>query len=101
MQYQSLLKEDKTMFSKIFGRLGEGPRRPPCRPQLLHFYSEKRYNSHIKPLVEARKRALAKREALGGMKVPAAIMIQNEVTKECWDKEPLSVQEEVVHEREC
>ncbi|KAJ7363882.1 hypothetical protein DFH08DRAFT_949516 [Mycena albidolilacea] len=99
-QYQSLLKEDKTTFSEIFGHLGEGPRRPPRRPQLLHFYSEKRYDSHIKPLVEARKRTLAKREALGGMKAPAAIVIQNEVTKECWDEEPLSVQEEVVRERE-
>ncbi|KAJ7357904.1 hypothetical protein DFH08DRAFT_953111 [Mycena albidolilacea] len=80
-QYQSLLKEDKTTFSEIFGRLGEGPWRPPRRPQLLHFYSEKRYDSHIKPLVEARKRALAKQE-------------------ECWDEEPLSVQEEVVRERD-
>jgi hypothetical protein len=37
---------------------------------------------------------------LGGTKAPAAIVIQNEVTKECWDEEPLSVQEEMVRERE-
>ncbi|KAJ7694010.1 hypothetical protein B0H14DRAFT_3530918 [Mycena olivaceomarginata] len=98
-QYASLLKEDKATFSEIFGRLG-GTRKPPRRPQLLHFYSEKRWDSHIKPRADERKRALERRAEMTGVPVPAAILIQNEVTKECWEDEPESLKEEMLRERE-
>ncbi|KAJ7713261.1 hypothetical protein B0H14DRAFT_3523509 [Mycena olivaceomarginata] len=99
-EYASLLEEDKTTFTDIFGQLGEGTRKPPRRPQLMHFYSEKRYDSHIRPRVEERKRALEQRAEFTGEKVPVAIKIQNVVTKECWDEESLAYQEEMVRERE-
>jgi hypothetical protein len=98
-QYASLLKEDKATFSEIFGRLG-GTRKPPCRPQLLHFYSEKRWDSHIKPRADERKRALERWAEMTGVPAPAAILIQNEVTKECWEDEPESLKEEMLRERE-
>ncbi|KAJ7786799.1 hypothetical protein B0H14DRAFT_3506384 [Mycena olivaceomarginata] len=99
-QYASLLKEDKATFSEIFGRLGEGTRKPPRRPQLLHFYSEKRWDSHIKPRADERKRVLEGRAERTGIPAPAAILIQNEVTKECWMDEPESFKDEMLRERE-
>ncbi|KAJ7850179.1 hypothetical protein B0H14DRAFT_3452103 [Mycena olivaceomarginata] len=99
-QFASLLKEDKATFADIFGHLGEGGRKPPRRPQLLHFYSEKRYDEHIKPRVEARKKVLAVRAEMTGVKAPAAITIQNEVTKECWDEESDLYMDSLLRERE-
>jgi hypothetical protein len=99
-QYANLLEDDKATFTDIFGRLGEGTRKPPRRPQLLHFYSEKRYQSHIKPRVEERKRVLEKRAEYRGEDPPVAITIQNDVTKECWEEESEAFQEEMVRERE-
>jgi hypothetical protein len=100
IQYSSLLKEDKATFNELFAQLGEGTRKPPRRPQLLHFYSEKRYDAHIRPRVEERKRVLQKRAEFGGAAMPHAITIQNEVTKESWDEETVAFQEEMVRQRE-
>jgi hypothetical protein len=95
-----LLEDDKATFTDIFRRLGEGTRKPPRRPPLLHFYSEKRYQSHIKPRVEEHKRALEKRAEYTGEDPPVAITIQNDVTKECWEEESEAFQEEMVREQE-
>ncbi|KAJ7691870.1 hypothetical protein B0H14DRAFT_2651873 [Mycena olivaceomarginata] len=99
-QYANLLEEDKATFTDIFGRLGEGTRKPPRCPQLLHFYSEKRYQSHIKPHVEQRKNALKKRAEFTGGDPPATITIQNDVTKECWEEESEMFQQEMLREQE-
>ncbi|KAJ7702610.1 hypothetical protein B0H14DRAFT_3527195 [Mycena olivaceomarginata] len=99
-QYANLLEDDKATFTDIFGRLGEGTRKPPRRPQLLHLYSEKRYQSHIKPRVEERKRVLEKHAEYRGEDPPVAITIQNDVTKECWEEESEAFQEEMVREWE-
>ncbi|KAJ7794561.1 hypothetical protein B0H14DRAFT_2621764 [Mycena olivaceomarginata] len=58
-----------------------------------------RYEEHIKLRVEARKRVLAKRAELSGVKAPHAITVQNEVTKECWEEETYVYQQEMVQER--
>ncbi|KAJ7840329.1 hypothetical protein B0H14DRAFT_3458244 [Mycena olivaceomarginata] len=81
-EYHTILRD---RLGKWYRR--QGGRKPPRCPQLLHFHSEKRYDEHIKPRVEARKKSLAVRAEMTGVKAPAAITIQNEVTKECWDEE--------------
>ncbi|KAJ7842533.1 hypothetical protein B0H14DRAFT_3456751 [Mycena olivaceomarginata] len=96
-QSASLLKEDKATFSEIFSQLG-GTRKPPHCPQLLHFYSEKSWDSHIKPRADERKRALERQVEMTGVPALAAILIQNEVTKECWEDEPESLKEEMLQE---
>ncbi|KAJ7264466.1 hypothetical protein B0H12DRAFT_1068719 [Mycena haematopus] len=99
-QYTSLLKEDKATFHDLFARLGEGGRKPPRRPQLMHFYSEKCYDAHIKSRVDERKKALQQRAEFTGTPAPAAIAIQNEVTKECWEEESEEFKLELLRERE-
>ncbi|KAJ7745168.1 hypothetical protein B0H14DRAFT_3514592 [Mycena olivaceomarginata] len=101
---EELAPEESTFrqdyYQKFHEGNGTGTRKPPCRPQLLHFYSEKRYDSHIRPRVEERKRALGQRAEFAGVEAPASIKIQNNVTKECWDEESMAYQEEMVKERE-
>ncbi|KAJ7711346.1 hypothetical protein B0H14DRAFT_3524575 [Mycena olivaceomarginata] len=79
-QYASLLKEDKATFSEIFGPTGRDEETPTLR---------------------ARTNASLERQAeMTGVPAPAAILIQNEVTKECWEDEPESLKEEMLRERE-
>ncbi|KAJ7363887.1 hypothetical protein DFH08DRAFT_949525 [Mycena albidolilacea] len=97
---ETKLRQD--YHAKLRDRLGGWYRtqKPPRCPQLLHFYSEKRWDSHIKPCADERKRALERRAEMTGVPAPAAILIQNEVTKECWEDEPESLKEEMLRERE-
>ncbi|KAJ7446790.1 hypothetical protein FB451DRAFT_1412199 [Mycena latifolia] len=84
-QFGDLVKEDKTAFTELFT---EGAPGKPRRPQLLHFYSSRYYDSRVKDRFEARMRALEKHATHTGQPVPSNIKIQNEVTREVWDEEP-------------
>jgi hypothetical protein len=66
----------------------------------LHFYSEKQYELYIKPRIEQRKSTLEKRAEFMGEDLPAAITIQNDVTKECWEEESEMFQQEMLREQE-
>jgi hypothetical protein len=74
--------------------------KPLRHPQLLHFYSKKHYQLHIKPRVEECKRTLKKCAEYMGEDPPVAITIQNNVMKECWEEDSEVFQEEMVRERE-
>jgi hypothetical protein len=98
-QYATLLKEDKATFGDLFGHLGEGLK-PPRRPQLLHFYSSRRYEGHIKVRVEERMATLRKRAERTGGPPPVAITVQNKVTQECWDDESDMFRQEMQREHQ-
>ncbi|KAJ7694512.1 hypothetical protein B0H14DRAFT_2650966 [Mycena olivaceomarginata] len=85
------LSPEETMFRQEYHTILQ---------DLLHFYSEKRYNEHIKPWVEARKKSLAVHAEMTDVKAPAAITIQNEVTKECWNEESDLYMDSLLRERE-
>jgi hypothetical protein len=93
------MKEDKTAFAELFGQL-DGGRKGPRRPQMLHFYSSKCYETRVKPRVEQRTKDLEKRASYTGEKLPAAITLQNDVTKECWEEESDDFKAEMSRRRE-
>jgi hypothetical protein len=88
-----VLKAEKTSFGELFSGLGHLQAKPR-RPQLHHFYLSRHYNTRIKARVKARTETLQKRAEYSGEELPAAITIQNEVTKECWEEESNVFQEE-------
>ncbi|KAJ7740332.1 hypothetical protein B0H16DRAFT_1758051 [Mycena metata] len=93
-QYASLLKEDKAVFTEMFGRLAHDKDKPPKRPQLLHFYSSRVYDKLIAPRVEKRMKELETKAKYTGGEMPWPITVQNQVTKECWEEETEVEQEE-------
>ncbi|KAJ7902359.1 hypothetical protein B0H13DRAFT_1882605 [Mycena leptocephala] len=97
-QYGSILKAEKTSFGELFSSLGRQEK--PRRQQLLHFYSGRHWETRIKPRVEARLAGLKRRAEYTGEAVPAAITIQNEETKACWDEESPVFQEAMKRELE-
>ncbi|KAK7027581.1 hypothetical protein R3P38DRAFT_3190456 [Favolaschia claudopus] len=95
-QYTNLLKEDKETFTELFAPLGNVAGNAPRKPQVQHFYSTTQYEARIKPLVEERLKTLQRRAELAGEKPPHAVKVQNEVTKECWERESEQFQEDTL-----
>jgi hypothetical protein len=69
---------------------------------MLHFYSRKFYESHIKEDVEERMASLTRRAGLAGEVGPKRIDVIAKVTAECWDQETVEFQQdcELAMERE-
>jgi ribosome-binding protein aMBF1 (putative translation factor) len=89
------LKEDKTAFGELFAPLGPMVQQPR-KPQLLHFYSGRYYETRIKSRVEARLDTLRRRAEFSGEKLPHKITVQNDITKECWEEESEPFQQETI-----
>ncbi|KAJ6452359.1 hypothetical protein C8R47DRAFT_1083775 [Mycena vitilis] len=98
-QYQSLLEKDKTSFGELFAGLGHTLQKAPRLPQVVHFYSNRHYETRVKDRVAERKLAVATQAKYTGEEPPAPIAVQNKVTKECWDDESREFQEELIRAR--
>jgi hypothetical protein len=89
--YRGSVEKKKTKVS--FKALFDKPELDPPAPKKLrvvHFYSRRFYQERIKDRVTARWAAVSKLA-----NPPKEITIRNQVTKECWDAEDPSFQEEV------
>ncbi|KAJ7898801.1 hypothetical protein B0H13DRAFT_1884165, partial [Mycena leptocephala] len=82
-KYSSLLKSDKAAFQELFTGVLTVPPEAQHR-QLLHFYSPKCFETRHQ-----------RRAVYTGEKVPAALALQNTVTKEVWDDETPAFQQEM------
>ncbi|KAJ7908409.1 hypothetical protein B0H13DRAFT_2331394 [Mycena leptocephala] len=94
-QYRSLLKSDKAAFKELFtGVLDGAPPKPQCS-QITHFYSRHYYEKRVKSAFEARWDSLQRSARYSGEKVPADIVVKNQVIKEMWEDETHKFQAEV------
>ncbi|KAJ7855819.1 hypothetical protein B0H13DRAFT_2357662 [Mycena leptocephala] len=94
-KYSSLLKSDKAAFQELFTGVLDGAPPKPQRGQLLHFYSRKCFETRVKPRYLERMESIKRRAVYTGEKVPAALALQNTVTKEVWDDETPAFQQEM------
>jgi hypothetical protein len=68
---------------------------------MIHFYSRKFYESHIKEVVEERMASLNRRAGLAGEAVPERIDVIAKVTVECWDGETEEFRQDCELAMEC
>ncbi|KAJ7440828.1 hypothetical protein B0H11DRAFT_2252646 [Mycena galericulata] len=94
-QYGSLLKSDKAAFKELFTGVLDGAPPKPQRPQLLHFYSRKYYDTLIKPVYEARLAKEKRTAKRTGGEEPKELTLRNAVTQEMWDEETPARQKEI------
>ncbi|KAJ7161947.1 hypothetical protein C8R43DRAFT_1123657 [Mycena crocata] len=92
----SLLKREKATLGQLLGGLADVMRPKPRRPHVTHYYSSKYYDDRVEPEVAKRMKALERRAGYTGEKVPHRIVVQNEMTKECWDAETPEFQAEML-----
>ncbi|KAK6997436.1 hypothetical protein R3P38DRAFT_3219441 [Favolaschia claudopus] len=95
-QFTSLLKEDKSAFGGLFAPLGNVMGQAPRKPQLMHFYSTRNYETRVKERAEARFQELVKEAELSGEPAPHMLAVRNEVTKACWQEESDVFKEETM-----
>ncbi|KAJ7301194.1 hypothetical protein DFH08DRAFT_978973 [Mycena albidolilacea] len=100
-QYGLLLKSDKTAFQELFTGILDGMPPKPQRGHMLHFYSRKFYELHIKEDVEERMASLTRRAGLAGEAGPKHIDVIAKVTVECWDQETVEFQQDCELAMEC
>jgi hypothetical protein len=79
----------KVSFKTLFDKPELEPP-APVKPCILHFYSHRYYQTHVKERVTARWTAMSQLPD-----PPKEITVRNAVTKECWLAEPEAFRAEV------
>jgi hypothetical protein len=79
----------KVSFKTLFDKPELEPP-APVKPRILHFYSRRYYQTHVKERVTARWTAMSQLPD-----PPKEITVRNAVTKECWLAEPEAFRAEV------